>query len=483
MPVHSLHYDYESAQDAVKTTRDACAGQKAIKRERTRYLPEFYPPDAERYEKYIDRAYYVNVVGRTKSALIGAVFRRPIKANLPPALEYLMDNADGQGQSLEQVAKFACSEILETDRYGFLVDFPTAPDGASLADTRDLKATILGYDFESIINWDTEVINGKETLKLVVLAEEEKIYKDIFSWSKEDRYRVLRLDEQGQYVQEVYTHDGDLLSAIRPLQAGVPMGHIPFYFVGGEDNSTSINTPPLFDLANVNIAHYRNCADYEEGTHLHGQPTLVIDTGDTGATEFEQLNPNGVTVGSRRGIALQHGKAMLLQAEANGAAHEAMVHKEEQMVSIGARLITQRGVNQTAESARIAASSEASVLNSIVGNVSEALEAACEDVAAFMGVDSADVYVKLNRDFFDGSIDANQAMMLIQFADRGDIARSDVRAKLREAGWLEDFRTDEMIDEEAEANPMGLLGDPEDTNAVGITSGYNRATGSVERGE
>lgn len=468
MPVDSRHIDYEKALDRIRTTRDACDGQEAIKRGMTRYLPDFTPADDVRYDKYLQRAYYLNIVGRTKLALIGAIFRRPIKVKLPTAIEYLEENADGQGQSLQQIAKLACDEILETGRFGLLVDHPEAPEGATLADVRllDLKATVVGYQFENIINWDCEVINGKETLKLVVLTEVEKVYKDKFSWSEEVRYRVLSL-EDGYYVQEVYDARGELVSRYEPMMGGVRMTHIPFYLCGAEDNRATVDQPPLFDLAVVNIAHYRNCADYEEGTHLHGQPTLVIDTGDTGAQEFESLNPNGIMVGSRRGIALQRGSASLLQASANGSAFEAMSHKEAQMVSIGARLINQRGVNQTAESARIAASSEASVLNSIVGNVSEALEAACEDVAGFMGAPSNDVFVALNRDFFDGSIDANQAMMLIQFADRGDIARSDVRAKLREAGWLEDYRTDELIDEEAEMNPMGMgtFADTVDNNA------------------
>jgi len=469
MPVHSTHPEYELALDQVRTTRDACAGQKAIKQANTRYLPQFTPADAERYDKYLQRAYYVNVVGRTKSALIGAIFRRPIKADLPDSIEYLLDNANGQGMSLEQIAKLACDEILETGRYGFMVDYPQVSEGASFADIQDLQSNIIGYSFERIINWDTEVINGRETLTMVVLLEERKEYHDRFTWTVEPQYRVLELVD-GVYTQTLYEKDGSVVSTMTPLMGGEVVRHIPFYFAGSEDNRSHIDQPPLFDLASVNIAHYRNCADYEEGTHLHGQPMLVIDTGDTSAQEFEALNPQGVTVGARRGLALQRGKAQLLQAESNSAAFEAMSHKENQMVQIGARLITQRGVNQTAESARIAASSEASVLNSIVGNVSEALESACEDVAQFMGAPVDGVFVALNRDFFDGSIDANQAMMLIQFADRGDIAQSDVRAKLREAGWLEDFRSDELIDAEVEENPPMMGG------STGFLGGTNNGT-------
>ena len=56
------------------------------------------------------------------------------------------------------------------------------------------------------------------------------------------------------------------------------------------------------------------------------------------------------------------GSATLLQADANSLVGDAMIKKESQMVAIGARIITDRTGNETAEGARIRFASENSVL-------------------------------------------------------------------------------------------------------------------------
>lgn len=446
MPVNTVHPLKLGVLKPVKITRDAADGEQKIKA--GGYLPSFIPHDAARYDQYLTRAYYVNVTGRTLNSLIGAVFRKDLTAELPERLAYIEENADGKGLSLDQMAKRAISETLVAGGCGLLVDYPPAT-GDTLVD--DKAAYICPYCTESVINWDTTTEDGRTKLSMVVLQETTRLYSDEYTWSDVAQYRVLRL-EDGLYIQEVYDANGALVERYEPRQGGARMAHIPFHFIGAVDNDPNPDMPPLYDLAVVNIAHFRNIADYEEGVHLNGQPMLIINTGDTSASEFNETNPNGVTVGSRRGLALQNGSAMLLQAAANSAAFEAMAHKELQMVAIGARLISAQGINQTAEAARIAASAESSVLNTVVGNTSEAFEAALEDVALFMGVPDGEVELDINRDYFDSTLSAQDAMMLIQFADRGDIAQSDVRDRLRQTGWLKEGREDEDIDDESMVN-------------------------------
>ena len=50
-----------------------------------------------------------------------------------------------------------------------------------------------------------------------------------------------------------------------------PWRVIPFQFLGSENNDTSIDDSPLYDMAEVNIGHYRNSADYEEAAYRSGE--------------------------------------------------------------------------------------------------------------------------------------------------------------------------------------------------------------------
>ena len=53
---------------------------------------------------------------------------------------------------------------------------------------------------------------------------------------------------------------------------GQPLTRIPFQFIGWENNDETPDLPPLYDLSIINLAHYRNSADYEEACYITGNP-------------------------------------------------------------------------------------------------------------------------------------------------------------------------------------------------------------------
>ena len=79
----------------------------------------------------------------------------------PDKLNYLRDNADGAGASIYQQSQQVTENILEAAREGLYTDYAAETD----------EAIILRYQAESIINWRTKRINGRDQLVLVVLRE------------------------------------------------------------------------------------------------------------------------------------------------------------------------------------------------------------------------------------------------------------------------------------------------------------------------
>ena len=162
------------------------------------------------------------------------------------------------------------------------------------------------------------VENGRRKLSLVVLRSQLEDTTDPYELRYRTYYFVLRL-MNGVYTVDVYeggqqsgtqTSTGVLdgtrvissmdaggslyrqggvdlgttrsdgvnhLRTVTPLDAkGMPFNEILFQFVGAENNSPDIDFPPLYDLAELNIGHYRNSADYEETSFIAGQPTPVV---------------------------------------------------------------------------------------------------------------------------------------------------------------------------------------------------------------
>lgn len=463
MPVTSKNPTYEKYLSVWQRTRDAVAGSNAVKAKEKRkvYLPS--PDDSsdtiavERYDQYIKRAVYTNFTGRTKNALVGAAFRKKPELELPKELEYLLDDATGDGLSLEQLAKDELSNLLETGRGFFLVDFPQTDDGLSVEQVQamQLQASIVPYTAESVINWKTTVINGRKYLSLVVLEESYLNADDEFSHESKTQHRVLRLRDDG-YTQQLYRDEVPYTEEFYPLNGqGMKWQRIPGMFVGSQNNDSTIDDAPLSDIAEVNIAHYRNSADFEESCFLTGQPTLFI-THSLSMEQWNEYNPGGIKLGSRAGHVLgDTGSATLLQADANNLVGDAMIKKESQMVAIGARIITDRSANETAEGARIRFASENSVLGDLVGNLSNAIEQCIKWCGEFMNVNDVDCYFEINREFYDKSVDPQMVMAMITLMDREIIGENDVFMKLKSAGLVEPERTlDDVKQERGDANPL-----------------------------
>jgi hypothetical protein len=465
MSVSTEHPDYKLYKNVWAKTRDAVKGSVAIKEKKHAYLPV---PDNKslddargietvRYKQYLKRAVFTNFTGRTKNALVGAAFRKNPMYELPEAVDYLNQDATGDGLSLVQLAKDELSNLMETGRSLLLVDYPQADDDLSLEDVNmlDLRASIVPYTAEQCVNWKTSVINGRRLLTLCVLAEPYFNTDLEFSHDSDIQYRVLRLTDEG-YSQQIYRDDKPVTDEIYPRKAdGSVWEEIPLIFVGSKNNDSTIDDAPLSDIADVNVAHYRNSADYEESCFITGQPSLFI-THSLTSEQFEEYNPDGLILGSRAGHVLgETGSAILLQASPNNLVMEAMKAKEQAMVMIGARIITDRGGNETAEGARIRFASENSVLGDIVSNLSQGLEKAIGYVCEFMGV-TGDYYFQINSEFYDKSVDPQMIMSMITLLDRNLIGDIDIFERLQAAGLIDTARTLDNVREERElTNPLG----------------------------
>ena len=217
MPVNtSQHPDYGLMLPVVKMVRDAVEGDPAIKRGKEIYLPATFAktPEGEytpHYKEYLARAYFMGVTGRTKEALIGMVFRKEPTYEMPSALEALLEDINGAGQSLDQIAKDMVGELMEAGKNYLLVDYPEADENLDSETERrlGLRPTIASYPFESLVNWRFEGVKGRQQLTMAVLRETVDTGTDEFGHDTDYRYRVLRL-------RDGFTHSRSMTRAAKP---------------------------------------------------------------------------------------------------------------------------------------------------------------------------------------------------------------------------------------------------------------------------
>lgn len=476
MPVSDQHAEYRNNIAKWNLVRYCSEGATAVKAAKTTYLPMPNSEDTSdenkaRYNDYLFRANFVNFVSSTKEGLIGMVFRKPTEIELPTELDYLKENINGDGLTSDQMIKDVTGDTLETGRYGLLTEYPVAQAGLTQDQVTalGLRANIKQYPPESVLNWRTDTFGGVTKLTMVVLCEPtEVIADDEFQVEIKDYHRVLLL-KNGVYVQNLYNEKDELLTEavgmeedstpildpdITPRNSkGGTWDTIPFTFIGSENNDSTVDKAPLYDIAEVNLAHYRNSADYEESSFMVGQPTLFI----YGLTQswVDKNYKNGLALGSRGGItAPENSGAELLQVNENNMPRSGMEFKEKQMIMIGTRLIQDSAGVETAEAAKIRFAGQNSKISSLIVNVESAFKQSIEWAGEFMG-STGEVSISINKELYDKTIGPQMVIALIQAMDRSVIAKSDLQDNLRLGGIIDSERTNEQIDSEAEESVMG----------------------------
>lgn len=445
--------------------RDCIEGEQIIKKAGDKYLPrpnaaDTSPENVARYKAYKERAVFYNVTQRTLYGLAGQVFTKEPVVEVPSLLDIVNNDANGGGVSLTQLAKRSTLQVLAFGRSGLLVDYPTTEAPASRAELEagDIRPTINVYVPFDIINWRTVTRGARELLSLVVLQETYVYSDDGFEMKKATQWRVLQLTAEGYAVTVWRKGSGDYQIHEGPTfpkdSTGNNLTEIPFTFIGSENNDDMPDLPPLYDLAALNIAHYRNSADYEESCFIVGQPTPFF----AGLTEewVKDVLKGTIALGSRGAVPLpEGGSAGLLQASPNTMPFEAMEHKERQMVSLGAKLVEQSSVQRTATEANIENTSETSTLSSSAKNVSAAFQWALEWAAKFVGVPETAIKFELHTDFELARMTPQERAQLVAEWQAGAIAFEEMRDNMRRAGIakLDDAAAKTKIAEELASAP------------------------------
>lgn len=459
--VKTIHRQYQAYAGQWQKIRHALAGDlKTYLRDVGQNEPDKVYGRA-RQQEYEDGAICFNFTKRTLSGMVGSVMRKDPEQIIPRELEYLLTNCDGSGVGLWQHAQDTLMEIDSIGRGGLLVDAPET--GAATAAEQNeglLNPVIAFYTAENIINWRMKRFGSVNRVVMIVLREVWEYFEsdDEFVVKYGEQYRVLDLDENGNYRQRLYKFkaeggDAEPVETIYPELGDQLKGKIPFTFIGASNNDSTIDDAPLLALAELNIGHFRNSADNEESSFVVGQPTLFISPGtDMSLEQFKEANPNGVKMGSRTGHNIgAGGSAALIQADPNNLAKENMLNKEQQAIQIGAQLITPTQ-QITAESARLQRGADTSVMATIARNVSQAYMDALKWVAAMMNLGDQEIEFKLNMEFFLQPMTAQDRAAWMADINAGLFPATAYYAAARAAG-ITDW-TDEQIQDAIADQPL-----------------------------
>lgn len=377
-----------------------------------------------RVNSYWSRGRWLPAAGRTFESLGGMVWSKDPESDIQPKLEYLVDNADGTGCGLREVAQKTTAKVIEDARYGILVDMPAAPvdsDGNKIQltvaqnESGEFSPKWIQYNADNIISFRSSGSScSVDEIRLIEVKSVQNA-KDPMKWDEEVFIRRLIMID-GKYNNQLWNSKDEMIGdSVIPVANGKALTEIPFQFFGADDNSPEYSKLPLYDLANANLGHFVLDCDNRDNLHFHGQGMTNVFVED-GAT-FAEDNPNGLDVGAKgRNQFGMNDRVEIVQIEATGAIPAEMLRDEDRMVMSGAQLVTDNSSNQTLGAKRIDANASMSALKRISFNITDGFKQLFTWTAQFLGEESTSFY-KLNTDFITDDLTPemiNAHMALVQ---------------------------------------------------------------------
>jgi hypothetical protein len=446
--VNKRHPDSEEMLAIWEKCEDVREGQTAVHEAGNTYLPVLSGQSNPEYQAYKRRAVFYGAMSRTVDAFTGMIMRVPPTVDNPSPY---LDDVTGHDCSLAEFTGAVLEEVLVTGFGGILVEHSPLAQAVTLAQAQALGARpyLALFDADSVINWR---LDGKRITQLI-LEEEEYIATSEFEGEEQCFYRVLDLDEMGNYRQRKFIEKDKYFvqvgDDIYPQMSGKPLKEIPFYFLGDADE-----LPLLIDLVDLNISHYMTTADLENGCHYTGipQPWLA----------GVQL-PDGVTL-SVGGVNAwvfpdPSAKAEYLEFSGQGlsALEKRLELKEKQMAALGAKMLSDSVTAETATGASLRSTGEFSVLAQLSDRVGKVLSRACSFMHLWAGLQAVDI--KLNTDYLPTKMTSLELAALVAAWQAGGISPQTLFNNLKQGEIISSDTTFE--DEQAAINEaMPILSAP-----------------------
>lgn len=456
MPLDTSHPQATSQEQVYLKIRDVIGGEDIVKAASQRYLPMLSGQNTTEYDGYLQRASFHEATGRTVSGLAGAIFRKPPSVDWPnEEMEARAEAISHDATPFDSFAKHVTTEVIKLGRHGVLVDAPAVEDGG--------EPFLVSYSGESIINWQTAVVDGRQALVKVVLKESTREPKTTDEYEGQDveRFRVLRLARGPEglvYFVQVFRKESDdkgavsfvLETSVIPTSRGKSFDFIPFTFFGPTTLLPAMEQSPILGLVNMNLSHYRSSADIEHGAHFTALPTIVL-IGELAGSGDETAGAK-IKIGPGAAIHLKGDGADAKMLEYTGQGLEALEkrleRKEAHMAVLGARLLEdQKSGVEAAETVTLRHRGENSMLASISDTVGRGLSQSLTWMGRWMGVDKP-VPVDLNKDFFGQPMGEQGMVQLVAAWQSGGIGLEALYHNLREgeripADWtFEDYQKD-----------------------------------------
>lgn len=433
-------------------------GTKAMRKAGTKFLPKWPKEEQDAYDSRLKASTLLPAYSETVQNMTGRVFAEPIVLgeNVPDQIRTYADNIDRQGNNLQVWSQSLFSSGLSHGLCHVLVDYPqtAAPDGTTSVVTKadEIAAGVRPYAIiirpEQVLGWKSESTGGEHVLSQFRFMEsvEEADPDNEFVTKPVNQVRVL---EPGRWFTYRKAKAEGGKEEWRLYQEGVTtLDKIPLATLYTKRTGFMTATPPLMELAHLNIKHWQSQSDQDNILHYVRVPILF----GAGFDEEKQITVGGGTM-----IRNDNVEAKLNYVEHTGKAIDAgrlsLQDLLDDMRIAGAKLLhKEKQATKTAAQAEEEAAQEMSPLETMAGQLEDCLDQVLQLFAEWMKLPSGgncqvngnfdvDYAPETTLPLLKGMVDARYLSQETLFGEvqrrgvlNGDLKWDDEKAKIAEQG-------------------------------------------------
>ncbi|WP_426269153.1 DUF4055 domain-containing protein [Dyella kyungheensis] len=378
-------------------TRPLMIGTRAMRECGKRHLPQWPAEEEESYKARLCTATLFPAYRRTVGVMGGKPFSKPAtvtglsEADMKEWQPWI-DDIDRQGVSLHVFAAEMMNEILAQGLAGIYVDVPRVPASAKLASgatTRQaeraagVRPYFVRVMHNQILGWK---VNADGQLVMLRFREEVEVDDGDYGTRCVRRIRVLT---PGAF--ELWEQQGGDGEFVKVDEGTTSLQKIPYVPLYGRRKRYMVGTPPLIDLAYLNVKHWQSQSDQDTILHAARVPILAV----IGADDETKL-----VVGASSAVRLP-AQAELKWVEHTGqsikAGSDSLDALEQQMIQAGAELLVKKPGTRTATESSNDAEGNKCELQRITEDFEDSLDQALMFAGEYVGMTAP--RVTLFKDF------------------------------------------------------------------------------------
>lgn len=442
---------YLAMQEKWGMLHDLLGGTDTMRAASTKWLPKEEAEADDTYAVRLARSVLYNALADTVEKLVSKPFANTvtIRGELPENLESLEDNADYAGTDLTQFARDVFEAGVQYGLTHILVDFPKLGP-LTLAQEREtgVRPSFIHIKPTQLIGWESVISpTGKRILTQIRIAEERTEPDGKYGQTTRSYIRVYTPD-----TFELWAEDTDTNEWFLEEEGTHTFGEIPLVTFYIQKVSHLVGTPPLEDLAHLNIAHWQSDSDQRNILRFARSGLLLI----TGVTEGEVPQ---VVIGPNQVLALTATDADMKYVEHTGKAIESGEHDltklEERMEVLGLQPLIQRTSMSTATGKVLDEARTQSNIQAWIHSLENALLTAFKFAAKWMDETLADDFsVDIFSDFSLSFKSNDDAKLLLEARLSGEISRELFLTEYKRRGMFSDAV---VVEEEIERIESDLM--------------------------